>query len=213
MHSNRIRHGLALLLLLTLWSCLAEAEEPYDRRGLNAWMGAVVGQHFTGQLNYLAPFPMAEFRTGYRASKNFTTRIDLGLGLTEVSGSNRESFQGAGLMASHLSLSLLYSPNIGEHLTLNLGGTVGVWFVALWGEDLLDTSYGSTVNYLEAVPLSTGIILGLDWSLDTHWALTVELRYNHALAEFAGTEYNAGGLGVFTGFLYRMAPSGRPKRF
>ena len=44
MHPNRIRPCLALLLLLSIWSGVAEAEEPYDRRGLNAWMGAVVGQ-------------------------------------------------------------------------------------------------------------------------------------------------------------------------
>ena len=53
----------ARMLLLV---CLAlplgvEAREMNNK--YNAWVGAMIGQHFTGELNSPALFPMAEFRT------------------------------------------------------------------------------------------------------------------------------------------------------
>jgi hypothetical protein len=199
---------LARLLLLVCLACPAGAGAQEMNSRYNAWIGAMIGQHFTGELNSPALFPMVEFRTGYRLGPYFSLRIDLGLAITKVTSSNRESFQGAGLMGSNCSMAFLFTPRLAENFGLNLGGSVGIWFTALWGDDLVDTQYGSESDYLEAVALNLSGMVGFDWDIDREWALNMEVRYNRALVHFAGEEYNAGGFGILLGFKYRIPAPG-----
>ncbi len=198
-----------LLVWLITLSCMfvTSARAAEMNTGYNAFISAVIGQHFTGKHDSLALFPMLEFRAGYRVDSWFTTRIDLGLGLTKISNPDRESFRGAGLMASHLSLAFLFTPRLSESMGMYLGATTGVWFTAMWGDDLLDTTYGSVHDYIEGTSVSLGGMLGFSWQVDPRWALLVEGRYNRAIVQFGGQQYNSGGVGVFFGFSY-MLPAG-----
>jgi hypothetical protein len=174
----------------------------------HAFISAVIGQHFTGEHDSPALFPMLEFRAGYRVDSWFTTRIDLGLGLTKISKPDRESFRGAGLMASHLSLAFLFTPRLSPRLGMYLGGTTGIWFTAMWGDDLLDTTYGSVQDYLEGTSLSLGGMLGFGLRIAPRWELLFEARYNRAMVQFGGQWYNSGGVGLFFGFVYLVPVAG-----
>ncbi len=198
--------GLLTFCLFLIFSSPVLGREANTR--YNAWISTVLGQHFTGELNELGVYPMVEFRAGYQVGRYFTTRLELGLAITQITKPDRDSFSGAGLMGSHLSLGFLFTPGLAENFTMNLGGGIGVWMTSMWGDDLLDTSYGSVKNYLEAVSISLAALVGFEWDLNLRWALVTELRYNRAIANFAGKEYNSGGFGVFFGFIYRLPASG-----
>ena len=173
-----------------------------------AWSIQVAyGQHFTG--NMIAPtfFPALELRCAYGVSRDFTLRLDLGTGLTKITESDRLSFEGAWFMVGHFSLVFLYTPEVSDSFRLNLGGALGLWFSAMWGEhDLLGNLAGSMTKYLEALSVSYALVAGVQWSISDRWALFLELRGNMAMVQF-GQEYNAGGVTVLMGFAYRVRSS------
>jgi opacity protein-like surface antigen len=165
--------------------------------------GLLLGQHFTPKITAPGLFPALELKFGYKTSKSSTTRLDLGSAFTKVSDSEPASFNGALLYVGHLSLVFLYSPQVSKNISLNLGGTIGLWFSSLSGEDLFDTMAGSVINYIEQMSVSYGLILGVDYWLSKNWALSAELRGNLAMVKW-GPGYNTGGLTVVCGFVYRM---------
>jgi len=199
---------IGLLSLCLLFVCSGSVQGREFNTKYNAWISTVLGQHFTGQLNELGLYPMVEFRTGYQVGRYFTTRLELGLAITKITNPDRDSFAGAGLMGSHLSLGFLFTPALTDNFSLNLGGGVGVWLTSIWGDDLLDTTYGSVKNYLEGFSVNLAAIIGFEFDLNLRWALLTEVRYNRAMVNFAGKEYNAGGFGVFFGFIYRLPAPG-----
>jgi opacity protein-like surface antigen len=166
------------------------------------------GQHFTGKMIAPTYFPALEFRFGYDVSRDFTMRLDLGAGFAKITESDRLSFEGAHFMNGNFSLVFLYTPEISDSLSLNLGGALGLWFSAMWGDhDLLGAMTGSMNKYLEALSVSYAAVAGVEWSVSDRWALFLELRGNMAMVKF-GDEYNAGGVTVLLGFVYRVRPSG-----
>jgi hypothetical protein len=181
------RYAIILIVLFCASSAAAE-------RGFDGSIQFAYGQHFTGKMVAPTYFPTLEFRFGYDVSRDFTMRLDLGAGLTEITESDRQSFEGATFMVGNFSLVLLYTPEVSDGLSLNLGGALGLWFSAMWGDhDLLGAMSGSMTKYL--------------WSISDRWALLFELRGNLAMVKF-GQEYNAGGVTAMVGFVYRVRPSG-----
>jgi hypothetical protein len=164
------------------------------------------GQHFTGKMIAPTYFPTLEFRFGLDVSRDFTMRLDLGTGYAKITESDRPSFEGAHYMNGNFSLVFLYTPEVSESLRFNLGGALGLWFSAMWGDhDLLGNLSGSMTKYLETLSVSYAAVAGAEWSISDRWALFLELRGNMAMVKF-GQEYNAGGISVLLGFLYRVKP-------
>lgn len=203
MRTMRLVSALALILVLAPFAALAD-ESGRSARVNAGQIGMALGHHHTWKLNFPAFFPMLELRAGYQVNEQFLGRMELGFAYSRITGSNRASFDGANLMMGHGTLSLMWTPRLGDDLHLNLGGLAGVWFTAMWGDDLTGASAGSVADYLESVSYSYGAVAGLEWSLSSSWALTFEVRYNLAYGELAGNKYNFGGLGVMFGFLHRM---------
>jgi len=194
---------LAIIIVL-FFAPPAAAAEP----GFAGSIQLAYGQHFTGKMVAPTYFPALEFRCGYDVSRDFTMRLDLGAGLTEITESDRQSFEGATFMIGNFSLVFLYTPEISDSLSLNLGGALGVWFSAMWGDhDLLGAMSGSMKKYLEATSVSYAVVAGVEWSLSERWALFFELRGNLAMVKF-GQDYNAGGVTALVGFVYRVKPFG-----
>jgi opacity protein-like surface antigen len=193
----------AVILIVLFYTSSAAAE-----RGFDGSIQFAYGQHFTGKMVAPTYFPTLEFRFGYDVSRDFTMRLDLGAGLTEITESDRQSFEGATFMVGNFSLVLLYTPEVSDGLSLNLGGALGLWFSAMWGDhDLLGAMSGSMTKYLEALSVSYAAVAGVEWSISDRWALLFELRGNLAMVKF-GQEYNAGGVTAMVGFVYRVRPSG-----
>jgi hypothetical protein len=188
-------------VLLLLYPQGARAGKPDH---FDAWFGASLGQHFTGRITAPTFFPALEFRSGYRVTGEFTTRIALGTAITRVTGSHRPSFNDAGLMVGHASLGFLYTPEITPTIMLNLGGSVGAWLSSMWGDDLLDTTSGHIYDHLEEISVSYALVLGAEWEISRDWALTGEIRVNAATLEWGGDIYNTGGATVLLGFVTRM---------
>jgi hypothetical protein len=176
-------------------------------RGYSGSIQVAYGQHFTGKIIAPTYFPALEFRFGYAVSGDFTMRLDLGAGLTEIAESDRASFEGATFMVGNASMAFLYTPAVSEGFHVNLGAGLGLWFSAMWGDDLLGTVSGSVQKYLEALSISYAAVAGTEWDLSDRCALFFEVRGNLALAKF-GQEYNTGGVTVLVGFLYRVRSSG-----
>jgi len=198
-----VRRYAIILIVLFCASSAAAAEHGYTGSIQFAY-----GQHFTGKMVAPTYFPTLEFRFGYDVSRDFTMRLDLGAGLTEITESDRQSFEGATFMVGNFSLVLLYTPEVSDNLSLNLGGALGLWFSAMWGDhDLLGAMTGSMNKYLEALSVSYAAVAGVEWSISDRWALLFELRGNLAMVKF-GQEYNAGGVTAMVGFVYRVRPSG-----
>jgi hypothetical protein len=129
--------------------------------------------------------------------------MDLGIALTAITHPDRESFRGAGLWVGHLSVGGIFMPQLTANTRLRLGPTAGVWFSALWGDDLQGAAASGAVRYLEGLSMGYGVILGAEWTLDRRWTLIAEARLNQALATLGGTTYNVGGLTLLIGLGYR----------
>ena len=194
-----------ILIIVTFCPCAAGGEINQLYR---AWFGAMIGQHFLSELNPVGIYPLVEFRSGLKIDNLFTTRLVLGTAVCRVMDPPRESFDDAGLFAGHASLGLLFTPRLAEWVTLDLGGALGVWFTAMWGDDLLDTRLGSVKKYLESTSVSLAAIVGFEFDVSDRWALVVETRYNRAVVNFGGREYNSGGIGLMAGFIYRVRVPG-----
>ena len=195
---------LAVIFAMVLVSPAA----PAGSGGYDGSIQFAYGQHFTGKMIAPTYFPTLEFRFGYDVSRDFSMRLDLGAGFAKITESDRFSFEGAHFMNGHFSLVFLYTPEASDSLRFNLGGALGLWFSAMWGDhDLLGNLTGSVNKYLEALSVSYGLIAGAEWCLSDRWALFLELRGNLAMVKF-GQEYNAGGATVLLGFVYRVRPPG-----
>ena len=174
--------------------------------GLDGSVQLAYGQHFTGKMIAPTYFPSLEFRFGLDVSRDFSMRLDLGAGYARINESDRPSFEGADYMNGNFSLVFLYTPELSDSLRFNLGGALGLWFSAMWGDhDLLGNVSGSMTKYLEALSVSYAAVAGAELSVSDRWALFVEVRGNLAMVKF-GQEYNAGGVTVMFGFLYRVKP-------
>jgi hypothetical protein len=174
--------------------------------GLGGSIQFAYGQHFTGKMIAPTYFPALEFRFGLDVSRDLTMRLDLGAGYAKITESDRQSFEGAHYMNGNFSLVFLYTPEVSDSLRFNLGGALGLWFSAMWGDhDLLGNLAGSMTKYLEALSVSYALVAGVEWCISDRWALFLELRGNMAMVKF-GREYNAGGATVLAGFLYRVKP-------
>jgi len=191
-----------IIAIVSLFPSFVRASE--FNQDTPGWIGVVLGQHFTGKINHLAFCPIVEFRSGYRVSEQFALRMDLGTAITKITNPDRDSFKGAGLLMGHLSLVLLHTPELSPGFRLNLGGTLGVWFTAIWGDNLLNVQQGSKTKYLEEISMSYGVVAGLEWNLSSCFSLTSEVRYNLAMVKFGGSQYNTGGLTLLLGFQYRL---------
>jgi hypothetical protein len=176
-------------------------------QGPNASVEFLLGQHFSGKITAPTFFPMLVFRGGYRISEDFNTRLGVSAAFAGVSGSSRESFNSSHLMVGDLSLGFIYSPRLGEDFVLELGGELGLWMSAMWGDNLLG-GVGQIIDYLEAMSVSYGVLAGGQWSISDRLALIGELRFNLAMVAWAGDEYNTGGLTVLFGLAYRFRSTG-----
>lgn len=186
---------------------VSQAALAVESGGFTGSIQFAYGQHFTGKMIAPTYFPTLEFRFGYAVSRDFTMRLDLGAGFAKITESDRPSFEGAHFMNGHFSLVFLYTPEISDSLSLNLGGALGLWFSAMWGDhDLLGAMTGSMNKYLEALSVSYAAVAGVEWSISNQWALFLELRGNMAMVKF-GQEYNSGGATVLLGFVYRVRSS------
>ncbi len=201
-----MRRLVLIAALCCLWLPALAGEGSRSARSHDGQVGLVLGHHHTWRLNFPAFFPMLEFRAGYQVSDQFLVRIDIGMGASKVTNTDRESFEGGTLMMGNLGITLLWTPRIAQDLYLCLGATTGPWFTALWGDELagVGVSAGSNVKYLESVVIGLGGVIGLEWNLSRRWALQLEARYNTARGDLGGSEYDFGGLSVFGGFLYRL---------
>lgn len=196
-----------IVLVLLLLAPAATAQGPGRAGGFDGSVQIAVGQHFTGKICAPGFFPALEFRFGLGISRDFALRLDLGAAITRIAESDRPGFEGATFMVGGFAPVLLYTPELSEGFRLNLGGSVGLWFSAMWGDDLLDTTSGSVHKYLEVLSISYAAVAGAEWDLTDGLALFFEVRGNLALAEF-GREYNAGGVTVLAGVLFRVRSSG-----
>jgi opacity protein-like surface antigen len=198
---RRLAIGVVLLL-----SSSAAARDPGYGAGYSGTIQFAYGQHFTGKMIAPQYFPTFEFRFGLDVSRNFTMRLDLGAGYAKIAKSDRPSFEGAHFMPGNFSLVFLYTPEASDSLRFNLGGSLGLWFSAMWGDhDLLGNLAGSMNKYMEALSVSYALVAGAEWIVSDRWALFLEVRGNMAMVKF-GQEYNAGGATVMLGFLYRVKP-------
>jgi hypothetical protein len=200
------RVGWALLWMGLCVCGQARAQESVS--GQNAYLGASLGQLFTGKLTAPGPYPFVEMKGGYLFSSAFSAQMNLGIGFTKVSGSEASTLNDATMMVGTLLVGLIYTPRLSQTLELHLGGLFGVWFTALWGKDLMGTVSGSVTKYIERVPISYGALAGCVWNLSSRWAFSLEARFNLAMIEFGSESYNAGGLSVYLGFLYRIRAEG-----
>jgi hypothetical protein len=196
-----------IILILWLLSSVAAAQGPGYGGGFDGSVQVALGQHFTGKICAPTFFPFLEFRFGHAVSRDYTLRLDLGTALTRIAESDRSSFEGATFMLGHFSLVFLYTPEVSKSFRLNLGSALGLWFAAMWGEDLMGTMAGSVQKYLEALSISYAAVAGAEWDLSDGFALFFEARGNLALAKF-GREYNTGGVTVLAGILFRVRSSG-----
>lgn len=193
---------LAVIFLVLLLSPAA----PAAGGGNTGSIQLAYGQHFTGKMIAPSFFPTLEFRFGLDVSRDLTMRLDLGTGYVKIAESDRPSFEGAHYMNGNFSLVFLYTPEVSDSLRFNLGGSLGLWFSAMWGDhDLLGNLAGSMTKYLEALSVSYAAVAGAEWSVSRRWALFLEVRANMAMVKF-GQEYNAGGVTALLGFLYRVRP-------
>ena len=192
--------------LVVILIILVSASSSATGGGYTGSIQLAYGQHFTGKMIAPTYFPTVEFRFGLDVSRNFNMRLDLGMGYAKITESDRPSFEGADYMNGNFSLVFLYTPEVSESLRFNLGGALGLWFTAMWGDhDLLGNVSGSMTKYLERLSVSYAAVAGAEWSVSDRWALFFELRGNMAMVKY-GQEYNAGGISVLAGFLYRVKP-------
>lgn len=175
--------------------------------GPDGWVGVMLGEHIPWDIAAPSFFPVLEFRAGYRVSRTFAMRIDLGGGITALRDPARETFAGASLFVGHASLAFLWTPALGDDLQLGLGGCAGLWMSSLWGENLLGTISGNESDYLEEISVAYGAVAGLDWTVADDLALSFEARANLAQVEWGGT-YHTGGVSLLVGFVYRLASGG-----
>jgi hypothetical protein len=175
--------------------------------GLDGSIQVAVGQHFTGKICAPGFFPTLEFRFGLDIGGDLTLRLDLGAGITSIAESDQPSFEGATFMVGNFAPVLLYTPEVSEGFRLNLGGSVGLWFSAMWGDNLLDTMAGTVREYLEVTSVSYAAVAGAEWDLSDGFAVFFELRASLAMAKF-GREYNTGGVTALAGVLFRVQSSG-----
>ena len=176
--------------------------------GSDGWVGVMLGEHIPWNIAAPSFFPMLEFRAGYRVSRSFAMRIDLGGGYTVLQDPARKTFEGASLFVGHASLGLLWTPALTDDLVLDLGGSFGLWMSSMWGDDLLGTVSGTESDYLEGLSVSYGALAGLDWEVARDVAITFEVRANLAQVEWGGKKYHTGGVSLLAGFLYRLASAG-----
>ena len=199
--------GLSVTLILLFMSPVATATGPGYGGGFDGSIQIALGQHFTGKIIAPTFFPTLEFRFGYDVSRDYMLRLDLGTGFAKITESDRSTFEGAYFMVGHFSLVFLCTPEVSDNFRFNLGAGLGLWFSAMWGDDLMGTMSGSVQKYLEALSVSYAGVAGAEWDLSDGFALFLELRGNLALATF-GKEYNTGGVTVLAGVLFRVRPSG-----
>jgi opacity protein-like surface antigen len=207
------RVWLAMLMLLLgpggLLGAAGAAADERSQRGHDGQVGMSLGHLQSFELNPLAFQPMLEFRAGYQASESFLGRIDVGLAFSQINESAQESFEGAWWLGSHLAITLAWTPRLSRALYLTLGGSTGVWLSSLFGDDLTGLqqgqSAGSLKSYLEAADFSLSALAGLEWCLDSEWALTFELRYIWANGTLGPLDSQLAGLGAHIGFVYRLA--------
>ncbi len=175
--------------------------------GLDGSIQIALGQHFTGKICAPTFFPVLDLRFGLEIGGDLTLRLDLGAGLTRIAESDRPGFEGATFLVGNCAPVLLYTPELAEGFRLNLGGSVGLWFSAMWGDNLLDTMSGSVHNYLEALSISYAAVAGAEWDLSEGFAVFFEVRGNLAMATY-GREYNTGGVTALAGVLFRVRSPG-----